>query len=299
MGSGAHITVCIITYKRLRFLKRLLETLQDLRTDDTIRFSIVVVDNDREQSAKPVVDAVRPHSRVAMQYCVEPEKNLALARNRAVAGAQGTFVAFIDDDEFPSSDWLLQLYETCHTFKADGVLGPVQPHFEEAPPQWIVKSGALQRPRHPTGQVLQWRDTRTGNVLLRKSIFDGVGHCFDPTFGRQGEDLDFFRRMVGKGYVFVWCDEAAVYETQPKERLRRSYLLRRALLRGSVAYRHIPTTRGVLKSVAAVCLYTTALPLLQCTGHHRFMKYLLKACDHLGKLLAFVGVKVERWVHIR
>jgi glycosyltransferase involved in cell wall biosynthesis len=299
MGSNAYISICIITYKRLRFLKRLLETLQELRTDGKIRFSIVVVDNDWEQSAKPVVDAIRQRSRVSMQYCVEPEKNLALARNRAVESAQGTFVAFIDDDEFPSSDWLLLLYKTCGMFKADGVLGPVKPHFEEVPPLWIVKSGVLQRPSHPTGQVLQWRETRTGNVLLRKSIFDGVGHCFDPVFGRQGEDLDFFRRMIGKGYVFVWCDEAAVYETQPKERQSRSYLLRRALLRGSVAYRHIPTTRGVLKSAVAVCLYTTALPLLHCTGHHRFMKYLLKDCDHLGKLLAFVGVKVERWVHIR
>jgi len=299
MESGDHIAVCIITYKRVRFLKRLLETLQELRTDGKMRFSIVVVDNDREQSAQPVVEAVRPHSRVPIQYCVEPEKNLALARNRAVESAEGTFVAFIDDDEFPSADWLLQLYEACHLFKADGVLGPVHPHFEEAPPRWLVKSGVVQRPRHPTGQVLQWRETRAGNVLLRKSLFDGGGHGFDPAFGRQGEDLDFFRRMIGKGYVFVWCDEAAVYETQPKERQSRSYVLRRALLRGSVAYRHIPTTRGVLKSVAAVCLYTTALPFLQCTGHHRFMQYLIKACDHLGKLLAFVGFKVEWWINIR
>ena len=299
MESDAHISVCIITYKRLRFLKRLLETLQALRTDGKIRFSVVVVDNDREQSAKPVVNEVRQRSRVTMKYFVEPEKNLALARNRAVEGAEGTFVAFIDDDEFPSSDWLVQLYEACHMLKADGVLGPVKPHFEEAPPQWIVKSGVLQRPRHPTGQVLQWRETRAGNVLLRKSIFDGVGHCFDPAFGRQGEDVDFFRRMIGKGYVFVWCDEAAVYETQPKERQSRSYLLRRALLRGSVAYRHIPHIRGVLKSAVAVCLYTIALPFLHCTGHHRFMKYLIKNCDHLGKLLAFLGFKVEWWINIR
>ena len=92
--------------------------------------------------------------RVPIQYGVEPEKNLALARNRAVESAEGTFVAFIDDDEFPSADWLVQLYEACHLFKADGVLGPVNPHFEEAPPPWLVQSGVVQRPRHPTGQVL-------------------------------------------------------------------------------------------------------------------------------------------------
>jgi len=29
------------------------------------------------------------------------------------------------------------------------------------------------------------------------------------------------------------------------------------------------------------------------------MQYLIKACDHLGKLLAFVGFKVEWWINIR
>src|SRR5262249_31378926 len=232
-------------------------------------------------------------------YFVEPEKNLALARNRAVEGAQGNFVAFIDDDEFPSSDWLLQLYEACHTFNADGVLGPVKPHFEEAPPQWIVKSGVLQRPSHTTGHVLHWRETRTGNVLLRKDLFDIVGNCFDSAFGRQGEDLDFFRRMIGKGYIFVWCNEAAVYETQPKERQRRCYQIQKALVRGSVAYSHIPTKRGVLKSAIAICVYTTALPFLHFAGHHRFMTSLIKDCHHLGKLLAFLGFRAELRINIR
>jgi hypothetical protein len=34
------------------------------------------------------------------------------------------------------------------------------------------------------------------------------------------------------GHVFRWCNEGLVYETVPQERWKRSYLVKRAMLRG-------------------------------------------------------------------
>src|SRR5438105_4034195 len=82
------------------------------------------------------------------------------------------------------------------------------------------------RPEHPTGTALSWRDARTGNVLLRRSALEGLGSPFRAEFGSGSEDQDFFRRLGQKGRKFVWCKEAIVYETVPAGRWRRGFMLK-------------------------------------------------------------------------
>jgi succinoglycan biosynthesis protein ExoM len=256
---------------------------------------VVVVDNDRLQSARSIVSTFGEKTPVDITYVSEPEKNISLARNRAVQNARGMYMAFIDDDESPGKDWLLNLYNTCKMHNADGVLGPVIPRYEVEPPGWVVKGGLLRRKEFRTGTILRnSRDTRTGNVLLAMRIFNRVKSPFDVRYGRSGgEDTEFFRRMMGEGRIFVWCNEATVFESVPSERMKRSYFLRRALLRGAVAGRSQSfSVLGTSKSILAFVLYTLSLPFLQLAGHHLFMKYLVKSCDHIGKLLATVGIDV-------
>src|SRR2546425_6708031 len=190
-----HISVCICTYKRLRLLQRLLEKLGGQDTNGLFTYSIVVADNDHLQSAKAVVCDFAAASRIPITYCVEPRQNIALARNKAIENAKGDFVAFIDDDEFPTKRWLLTLFEASNEYDVDGVLGPVKPHFDEAPPKWVVKGRFYERPTYPTGFVIDWRKGRTGNVLLKKRIFAAVAQPFRPEF-LTGEDQDFFGRMI-------------------------------------------------------------------------------------------------------
>jgi len=286
-----HISVCICTFKRPQLLKRLLDDLATQETNGLFAYSIVVADNDQLQSAKAVVSDFAAASSILVTYCVEPQQNISLARNKAIENATGDFVAFIDDDEFPIKRWLLTLFEACNKYGVDGVLGPVKPHFDEEPPKWVVKGKFHERPTYPTGFVIDWTKGRTGNVLLKKRIFESGERPFSPEFHRAG-DQDFFRRMIAKGHVFIWCDEAVAYEVVPPIRWTRAFMLKRALLRGTISLQH-PTSqlRSIAKSVLAVPVYAVALPFALLMGHHRFMTLLVKLFDHLGKLLTFVGLK--------
>jgi succinoglycan biosynthesis protein ExoM len=299
MGNQDHITVCICTYKRPKLLQNLLIKLENQKTEGLFSYSIVVVDNDSAASAKSTVESVRRNSRIAIEFHVEPEQNIALARNKAVQNARGEFVAFIDDDEFPATNWLLILYQMIKKNRVDGVLGPVFPHFECKPPRWVTRGRLFERPTHATGTILNWTNTRTGNVLLRTNLFEGRGNLFDPRFGSGGEDRDFFRRMDEKGHVFLWCNEAPVYEIIPPDRWKRLVLLKRALLRGKISLNHSSFgPNEILKSFVAIPAYSLALPVLFFLDHQIFMKYLIKDCDHIGRLLALCGVEVvkERYV---
>ena len=291
--KAPHISVCVCTYQRPTLLEHLLRTLRNQRTDGLFTYSVVVVDNDAAQSARQIViDA--DDGTGSIRYWVEPTRNIAMARNKAVQSAVGDFVAFIDDDEFPVPDWLYHAYRTCLAYGADAVLGPVKPQFETPPPSWVVKGGLFERPTYPTGTVLAWHNTRTGNVLLKRSLFET--HLFRPEF-RHSEDQDFFKRILQEGHVAVWCDDAAVFEIQRPERFRVDYFLKRALLRGNVSLRLQPhPLLMAAKSSVALMIYTLLLPVFAVVRHDLLIKFLIKECDHIGKLMAACRIDIQKYL---
>ncbi len=290
-GKATAITVCICTYKRPALLERLLNRLASLDTAGRFSISIVVADNDVARTAEQVVrNAAEVHG-LSIIYACEPRQNIALARNEALRHAGGDYVALVDDDELPEHDWLTEMLAACERFDAAGVLGPVRPYFDEPPPRWIIDGGFCDRPEHPTGRIMPWDECRTGNVLFRRRIIAGTPFVFDSQFDTGGEDKDFFMRMTRAGNVFRWCNEGAVVELVPKERWRRKYMLKRALLRGRNILKHPGGQVALmLRSVVAIPLYVGFLPIALLLGQHVFMRYCIKLCDHVGRILALVGL---------
>jgi len=285
-----HISICICTFKRTELLTQLLQRLDRQQTEGKFTYSVVVADNDCARSAEQIAREFST-ARLAVTYCVEPQQNIAMVRNKAVQHAEGDLIAFIDDDEFPVDDWLYNLLNALTSQAADGVLGPVKPYFESEPPRWLSDGKFFERPTYATGYNLGYTETRTGNVLFYRRILDGVDTPFRVQFDTAGEDVDFFRRMIEKGCKFVWCNEGFVYEVVPASRWTRKYLLKRALLRGSNFSKH-PSERfaNTIRSLLAVPCYTVALPILALFGQHIFLKYLIKLLDHVARLFAFLGL---------
>ena len=294
MSAPQHICVCICTHKRPALLSRLLTRLGDQQTEGLFDYSAVIVDNDKSESARPVAESIGRTSKFRIGYHVEPEQNIARARNRAVENAQGDLIAFIDDDEFPMNDWLLSLFKARERFGADGILGPVRPHFEDDCPAWIPQSRLCERPSHETGTVMPASETRTGNLLLKKEIFDDPDNRFDPQFGRTGgEDVWFFMKISAKGRVFVWCEEAAVYETVPPDRWKESFYFKRAVRIGGLSGDEVRTKGlpgpGLARVIAGSCFYSISLPFALCCGKPVFMRYLVKGAYNVSFLLGYFG----------
>lgn len=261
-------------------------------------YSAVIVDNDHDGSAERAVAEIASESDLRMEYVIQPDRSIALARNTAVRIARGDLIAFIDDDEYPESGWLLNLLRAYRFYHADAVLGPVRPHFETAPPAWILKGRFCERTEFPTGTRVPWAHTRTGNVLMGRHLLEAP-FPFDPKFPAGGEDVNFFRKTMERGSVFVWCNEAPVHEVVPPARLRVSYFIKRAFLQGNVSARYHRTmdrfqdkAGSAMKSLVAFLLYTAMLPFALLAGFHVFMKYLIKDTHHVSRLLAMAGIVV-------
>jgi glycosyltransferase involved in cell wall biosynthesis len=262
----------------------------------TATFNIVVVDNDADRSGEAAVRAVAREFPVAIHYDCEPERSISLARNRAIRNATGDLVAFIDDDELPPTDWLEALYRTFTTAACEGVLGPVLPVYPDAAPAWLRKANVFSRRRHATGTRIGEGDGRTGNVLLKRSLFT-EGQCwFDPAFGRTGgEDSDFFHRQFQRGGVFLWCDEAVVTETVPPERWRMSFHIKRLLRAGTtdgelIRAGKLASASFVAKNAMILCACAALIPpSLILLPRHLWMRIAQKFAYSGGVVSAYCG----------
>ena len=86
-----------------------------------------------------------------------------------------------------------------------------------------------------------------------------------------------------------------MYETVPESRYMRRYFIKRALLRGiTEAWLSSNYLRDAIKSSFAASIYIISLPVLFILGHHFFMTYLIKACDHIGKFAALIGIELQK-----
>lgn len=292
------ISVCICTYRRPQLLDRLLAALAEQRLDG--RLEVVVVDNDRHGTARDTVSARAADYPWPLAYHLQPQQNIALTRNLAVAEAHGHWIAFIDDDEVPAEDWLARLLETQRACDADAVFAPVLPRLHAAAPDWIRRGGFFDRPRHPTGTPVPEDEARTGNVLIRRARLLAQDGPFDPAYGLSGgEDTMLFSALLRQGARFVWCDEAGVWEEVPPERtnlgwlLRRSYRIGQSYARSLLARRaerRASTALGLALRATAQWLAASLLFLLLLpAGRARAVPWLRKSVAQLGKLSALAG----------
>jgi succinoglycan biosynthesis protein ExoM len=261
------ISICIPTYKRPQQLKRLLSKLiADVERPEAIE--IIICDNDAERSAESVVAAISQIADLPVRYYCEPEQNISLARNKTVAEARGEWLAFIDDDEEPTSSWLSLLYATASTSEADGVFGPVLPVLPDEAPVWVRRGNFFHPARIPTSTVLRISETAAGNALIKSEVLRQIPGPFDPRFGRSGgEDTLLFGTLLKKHRAhFIYCPEAEVVENVGLARCCRSWLVRRAF-RGGLIWAKIeselngsPTSR-YLRMVFALMALLLLTPL--------------------------------------
>lgn len=222
------IAVCIATYKRPRYLSRLLESINCLQCDG-FHVHIVVADNDACGDARSLVEEWGTEAAFPFTYVIEPERGIASVRNRLVFEARtlaADYLAFIDDDEIVSEQWLNRLVSTARSQSAGVVTGPVIFTFSTSVPDWVSGGGFFQRNEYPDGTVVS--DFYTCNVLIDLSCLECFDRPFDTRFSLTGgSDVFLANQLVRQGVKIVWSSEAVVYETVPQSRATASWLIRR------------------------------------------------------------------------
>lgn len=224
------VDICVCTYQR-RELENAIESIGRLAVPETVLVRVIVADNDRTPSARDLVDSVSESCPFPVSYLHAPAGNISIARNACLDAASGDYVAFVDDDEMVTREWLWELVGTALASGADAVLGPVRALYLPSAPAWMRSTDV-----HSTQPVWVGGQIRTGytcNVLLKRASPALSGRRFDIGLGRSGgEDTAFFSGMVRSGGTIAFAPDAWVEEPVPDSRAHFAWLAKRRFRMG-------------------------------------------------------------------
>jgi len=278
--------------------------------DDTLRLSIVIVDNEAEPNSRRAALAFTAKSPFPAHYVHEPRRGITAARNAAVEKAlalQVDWIAFIDDDETAEGDWIAQLMRAQAYFRAEIIHGHVDMAYPDPLPLWAF----------PKPERIYWaigtQYAHTGNVLFSTAILQD-GLRFDERFALTGgEDSLFFHTAPKRGATIVHVPNAIVTETVPAAKLTFWKQVERvfwieatnvaieSMLGGN--RRMVP--RKSVKALGKLfdgIISLTRVPLSRLRGAQPARRRLLKAAKSLsaaaGIIAGMVGHRPQPYLHI-
>ncbi|MDP8961820.1 MAG: glycosyltransferase, partial [Actinomycetota bacterium] len=133
--EGTTVAICVATYQRPRGLHALLRSLDDLTFSSGrgVDVRVVVVDNSSAGNAAAIKRDLQEELRWRLEVLHEPRRGIPFARNAAVryALSEAHYLAFVDDDEIVSRDWLDRLLDGLERYRADVATGPVLPIYPD------------------------------------------------------------------------------------------------------------------------------------------------------------------------
>jgi len=299
------ISVCIATYKRPLLLEKLLVSLLNQKNIDQYNLEIVVVDNDPQKTAEPVINKFKEliisNSRYSIKYDMQPEKNIALTRNRTVELATGNYLYFIDDDEYADEYCIYNHLKVMKEFDADVTFGNVLPYFEENVSNIIKAAKTFYKLNSPDGN--RTKILATSNTLLKISTFKQFNIYFNPDYGiTGGSDNEFFLKMYNQGFKLVSASSSIVYEFIPHNRSNLLWLIKRVFRTGNNYSRSliehtsekdirlfIKTEQFVIGFIQAIIAIIFSI-LFLIIDKDKSLNWFLKAISNLGKPFAVLGI---------
>jgi GT2 family glycosyltransferase len=225
------VTVIVATRERPHQLAACLDSLARLDYPD---YEVVVVDNAPESGATAAL--VRHRAEPHVRYAREGQRGLAAAHNRGLGLAEGTVVAFTDDDVIVDRHWLTEI---ARAFRADPgvacVTGLIMPAELRTRAQILLEAHGQFgkgyqrrvvdcRARRPADPLFPFTTGRLGsgaNMAFDRGTLRALGG-FDPAIGagtlaRGGDDLAAFFAVLAAGRRLAYQPGALVWHRHRRD----------------------------------------------------------------------------------
>ena len=194
------VSVVVCAYNAASTLRDTLEGIQ--RLDYPNYETIVIDDGSTDETAA-----------IARGYPVRlvqtANHGLSAARNRGIAEATGSIVAFIDADAWPDPDWLTYL---ARSFTREGWVGVGGPNLPPAG-DGAVAACVANAPGGPVHVLLSDREAEHipgCNMAFWRSSLEEVGG-FDTRFRVAGDDVDLCWKLQARGWKLGFNPTAVVW----------------------------------------------------------------------------------------
>lgn len=283
------VDICICTFRRPS-LELTLASVAAQVLPAGVRMRVIVADNDDMPSRRAQITAAAAALGLELTYVHAPARNISVARNACLDAADAGWIAFIDDDEVASPEWLGSLLAA--RAEHDIVFGVSQARYPDpATPGW-VKRGDFHSNRI-AGNDAAWNGY-TANVLIDRSLVTAHGLRFAVELGQTGgEDTMFFFDAYRAGARFGYAPAAIVHEDTPIARARLRWLALRRFRSGQIHHLLLRRQGGsrlaTLPVATAKALACFAQGALNLPWPSRAAAAVLRGMLHMGVVASILG----------
>ncbi|MGF1491368.1 MAG: hormogonium polysaccharide biosynthesis glycosyltransferase HpsE [Microcoleaceae cyanobacterium] len=233
-------SVVIPTYNGAERLPDVIKKLQHQQGTEHLSWEIIVVDNNSSDQTAQVIQQAQvdwPYS-LPLKSVFEARQGLAFARQCGVEAAQGEFVGFLDDDNWPNENWVLEAYKFGQDRPQAGAYGgKIHANYAINPPAGFERIEGFLAIRERGDQANLYQPEvlslppGASLVIRRQAWLDQVPT--PPRLTRQlpdgsmipGDDWEPLLYLHRAGWQ-IWYNPAMQIEHQiPPRRLERDYLL--------------------------------------------------------------------------
>ncbi len=295
MTSKKHGASFIVpTFRRPDGIKRVLESLAKQKADG-IDIEIIVADNDPDAGAREFVARFAKNSKIEIHYLHVPNPGVSNARNAALEKAKGRYLAFIDDDQEPGENWLVEMIKTAQKYNAALVFCPTHAKTLIDTPyeDYFIEFFSRNPQDLKTGVIDDVFGC--GNSLLDLAKCKLPNPPFDPAMNETGgEDDVLFAYIKSQNTITAWCAKCYCNEYIPANRTTPDYVKKRSFSFGQSPTQDAASDKnwfGVIKwMLIGLAQYMVHMPLAliaKLFGRPSYIKHLAKAYAGMGKILWF------------
>lgn len=239
MNNDLDISIVIPTYNGAKRLPNVLECLLKQTGVETINWEVIIIDNNSCDSTAEVFIHYQKlyNNNCCLKYFLETRQGIAFARARGVSEARGKFIAFVDDDNLPTADWVVQSYQFGQEHPQAGAWsGQIHGKFEVDPPENFSRIEAFFAVREhgqeahifdadnlrlPPGAALVVRKQAWLESVPQKLMFKGrLGKLM-----LSGDDTEALLYIYKAGWQIWYNPAMCVYHQIPCWRFEKEYLL--------------------------------------------------------------------------
>ena len=237
--NSIDFTVAIPTYNGVNRFPCVLERLQMQTGVENLNWEIIVVDNNSiDNTANIVQDYQKSWNKpFPLKYCFEPKQGAGFARQLAIEKARGEIVGFLDDDNIPAYNWIIEAYKFAEIHpQAGAYASQVHGVFEVEPPEdikpilfylAITERGNkphIYEPHQngfpPSSGLVVRRNAWKDNVPQRLFLVGRVGSSM-----LGSEDAEVLLYIHRAGWQIWYNSAMEVEHIIPAWRLEKNYLI--------------------------------------------------------------------------
>lgn len=218
------ISVVVPTYRRP---EGLLKTLESLRVQHfkALPYEIIVADNNPLADARERVAEFSSSTDIHIHYVHAEVPGVSNARNAAMEVATGRYIAFLDDDQYATSNWLKEMYEALKAYDCCAVFCQTRACVDETSPHsaFLKQFFSRDRPDLKTGRIDRFFGA--GNSFIDRALVDMPSPVFSLAMNETGgEDDILFENLLKQGGQMGWTAETHVFEDIPSKRQTAEYI---------------------------------------------------------------------------